>query len=54
MEKMPNLDALTVFDFEEMLEMSQNKRQKYYKFLFSTKSSQSNDEVLFSKSTKNS
>ncbi|XP_031625392.1 mitochondrial ribonuclease P protein 1 homolog [Contarinia nasturtii] len=43
-KKMPPINMLTIADYEEMLEQSNNQRQKYHNYLHSSKMAISNDE----------
>lgn len=45
LKKTPALDRLTKADYEEMLEMSSSRRQKYYHYLFATQTADARDEV---------
>lgn len=45
-KRMPRLEVLNIADFEEMLQMSQGRRQKYYQYLCSSQDSSSNDAVF--------
>ncbi|XP_031623737.1 mitochondrial ribonuclease P protein 1 homolog [Contarinia nasturtii] len=44
-KKMPPINMLTIADYEEMLEQSNNRRQKYHNYLHSSKMGTSNDEM---------
>lgn len=44
-KKMPQLELLTKADYEEMLEMSNNRRQQYYKYLHASTVADTNDDV---------
>lgn len=45
LKKTPALERLTIADYEEMLEMSVSRRQKYYHYLFATQTADARDEV---------
>lgn len=42
---MPNLGLIEIEDYEELLAMSSNRRQRYYKYLWATKIKDVNDDV---------
>lgn len=42
---MPRLNSIQIDDYEEMLEMSSNRRQRYYEYLHATITASSNDDV---------
>lgn len=43
--KIPRLEQLTIADYEEMIEMSNSRRQRFYNYLHQTKSADYHDEV---------
>ncbi|XP_055312131.1 mitochondrial ribonuclease P protein 1 homolog [Sitodiplosis mosellana] len=45
MKKTPALDRLTIADYEEMLEMSTSRRQKYYHYLFVTQTADTRSDM---------
>ncbi|XP_031635411.1 mitochondrial ribonuclease P protein 1 homolog [Contarinia nasturtii] len=44
-QKMPQLQMLSKADYEEMLDMSNNRRRQYYNYLHSSKTADSNDSI---------
>lgn len=45
MKKMPRLDTINVKDYEEMVEMTSSRRQRYYEYLHSSRTARVNDDV---------
>lgn len=45
MKKMPRLDHLNVNDYEEMVEMTNSRRQRYFEYLHASRTAKVNDDV---------
>lgn len=43
--KMPQVAALSIVDYKNMLQMSNSNRQRFYGFLFKSQMSEANDEL---------
>lgn len=42
---MPKLELIEIEDYEEMLEMASNRRQRYYNYLWATKTKANHEDV---------